>query len=194
MQAAHADDHALRSAQSGKSAASISRSERLGRKVAQSEPRLDGLETVAQPPSTALRGAGRAAPARSRSPAPRGPNASSAPNRAPLGTPDSHGARDGPGRTAQGRARGRCRARAAPGNRAGGRPAQGGRGGDPLALHPFELFEPSLGARRSRCLQRRNQCGGVETPVRGRHPSRRAGQAPRGPCRRHVHSVHRATR
>ena len=39
---------------------------------------------------------------------------------------------------------------------------QSGGGGDPLALHSFEPFDSPLGSLRSRCLQRRDQRGGVE--------------------------------
>ena len=64
--------------------------------------------------------AGRAEPAHSRSPARRRPIASCAPSRTPLGTRGTHGVRDCLGRTGPGRAPGRCRATAAPGNRADG--------------------------------------------------------------------------
>ena len=40
---------------------------------------------------------------------------------------------------------------------------QSGGGGDPLTLHPIEPFKPLCGFRRSRCLQRRNQLGRVES-------------------------------
>ena len=39
---------------------------------------------------------------------------------------------------------------------------QSGGGGDPLAFHPFEQFDSPLGSLGSRCLQRRDQLGGVE--------------------------------
>ena len=89
--------------------------EHLWGKVAQSEPRLDGVDTVVQPPM----GLGKPReqnPLGPRSPVQRPPTVSGAPSPAPRGMPGWHSARDGSGRTAPGRAPGRCRATAAPGS------------------------------------------------------------------------------
>ena len=181
----------------------------------QREPRLDGLGPVAHPPMglrepgeqnrlalvarhrehrspcSAVTFSGMSSAPRSRGPAPRAPIASLAPSRAPPGTPGSHGARDCSGRTAPGRAPGRSRATAVPGNRACGRRA-GPRRRGPTRVPCVRAVRLPARAPRAPAPPAPISTWRRGTAVHDRDRSGRAAPAPCVPGRHHARPARRA--